>query len=119
MTKYLDATGLTYLWGKITNLFSSKADKVAVVDHGTSDTTFTLTPNIFHKWGTVTSLNLTLASGIAGELSEYMFEFVSGTTATTLTLPSSVAWVDGEPTIETGKTYQVSIVDNIALIAGV
>lgn len=97
---------------------SGKADKVAVVDHGTSDTTFALTPNTFHKWGTVGSLTLTLASGTAGYLSEYMFEFQSGSTATSLSLPSTVTWVD-TPTIEANKTYQVSIVDNIAIIVGV
>ena len=97
---------------------SGKADKVAVVDHGTSDTTFALTPNVFHKWGVVSSLTLTLASGTAGYLSEYMFEFQSGSTATSLSLPSTVTWVDA-PTIEANKTYQVSIVDNIAIIVGV
>lgn len=118
MTKYLDATGLTYLWGKITNLFSSKADKVTVVDHGTSDTTYTLTPNVFHVWGAVTSLTLTLGTETGGIYNEFMFQFESGSTATSLSLPSTVEWVD-TPTIETGKTYQVSIVNNIALIAGV
>lgn len=97
---------------------SGKADKVAVVDHGTSDTTFALTANVFHKWGVVSSLTLTLASGTAGYLSEYMFEFQSGSTATSLSLPSTVTYVD-TPTIEANKTYQVSIVDNIAIIVGV
>lgn len=97
---------------------SGKADKVAVVDHGTGDTAFELTPNTFHKWGVVASLTLTLASGTAGYLSEYMFEFQSGSTATSLSLPSTVTWVN-TPTIEANKTYQVSIVDNIAIIVGV
>ena len=38
----------------------NKADKIAEVNHGTSDTTFALTPNVFHMWGTITSLTLTL-----------------------------------------------------------
>lgn len=97
---------------------SGKADKVAVVDHGTSDTTFALTANVFHKWGVVSSLTLTIASGAAGYLSEYMFEFQSGSTATSLSLPSTVTWVD-TPTIEANKTYQVSIVNDIAIIVGV
>ena len=97
---------------------SGKADKVAVVDHGTSDTTFALTANVFHKWGVVSSLTLTLASGAAGYLSEYMFEFQSGSTATSLSLPSTVTWVE-TPTIEANKTYQVSIVNDIAIIVGV
>lgn len=97
---------------------SGKADKVTVVDHDTSNTTFALTPNVFHKWGVVSSLTLTLASGAVGYLSEYMFEFQSGSTATSLSLPSTVTWVN-TPTIKANKTYQVSIVDNIAIIVGV
>ena len=38
----------------------NKADKIQEVNHGTSDTTFTLTPNVMHIWGTVTALNLSL-----------------------------------------------------------
>lgn len=98
--------------------WNGKADKVAIVNHGTSDTTFTLTPNIFHVWGTVASLTLTLATASTTTMDEFMFQFTSGTTATTLSLPSSVKWV-AEPEIEAGMTYQVSIVNNIAVIGGV
>ena len=92
----------------------TKSDKVLEVNHGTSDTTFTLTPNVFHKWGEVTSLTLTLGTGTSGEMNEYMFQFYSGNTPTTLTLPNSVIWV--QPlTTQAGKTYQVSIVNNLAV----
>ena len=47
-----------------------------------------------------------------------MFEFVSGTTATTLTLPSSIKWLE-TPTIDANKIYQCSIVDNVGLLVGV
>ena len=98
--------------------WNGKADKVAIVNHGTSDTTFTLTPNIFHVWGTVASLTLTLATASTTTMDEFMFQFTSGTTATTLSLPSTVKWV-AEPEIKAGMTYQVSIVNNIAVIGGV
>lgn len=89
------------------------------IDHGTGDTTFALTPNVFHKWGTVTSLTLTLAAPADTTIyNEYMFEFVSGSTATTLSLPSTVKWVS-EPNIEADKTYQCSIVNNIGVIIAV
>lgn len=114
MTKYLDGTGLTYLWGKITNLFSTKADKVAVVDHGTSDTTFTLTPNVLHRWDSIYSLNLTLGSGETGYMPEYMFEFFVGDADFVLDLPSSVLWVE-QPTFQLDMGYQVSILDNVAI----
>lgn len=97
---------------------STKQDKIEVVNHGTSDTTFTLTPNVYHKWGEVTSLSFTFIMGEPNEYNEYMFEFVSGNTPTTLMLPSSVSWVT-EPVIEANKTYQVSILNYVGIIVGV
>lgn len=97
---------------------SGKQDKIEVVNHGTSDTTFTLTPNVYHKWGEVSSLSLTFVMGEPNEYNEYMFEFVSGATATTLTLPDTVSWFT-TPSIEANKVYQVSIVNNVGLIVGV
>ena len=75
--------------------------------------------NKFYKFGEVSSLNITLAAITdTSVLNEYMFEFVSGTTATTLTLPNAVKWLKA-PTIEANKIYQCSIVDNIGVLLGV
>lgn len=90
---------------------------VSVVDHGTADTTFTLTPNVLHKWGEVATLTLTLGTPTDGVVNEYMAQFVSGTTATILTLPDTVKWI-GDNTIEADKTYQVSIINNLAVLGG-
>lgn len=91
--------------------------RVRVVEHGTGDTSFALTPNVLHCWGTVTSLSLTLAEPSDGSVvNEYMFEFVSGSTATTLSLPADISWVTA-PNVEAGKTYQCSIVRGIGVIA--
>lgn len=91
----------------------------AEVKHGASDTTFTLTPNTFHVWDEVASLDLSFADETAGVANEYLFQFTSGTTATTLTLVGEKQWVNGEPNIEPNKTYQISIVNNIGLIVSV
>ena len=94
----------------------------AVVSHGTSDTTFAVTPNVLHIWGTVASLTLTLATPTdATIVNEYMIEFTSGSTATTLSLPSSVEWAEscGSLSVEASKTYQISIVNNIGLWASI
>lgn len=85
------------------------------VNHGTSDTTFELTPNVLHKWGEVANLNLTLAYGTDGVVNEYMFAFTSGATATQLTLPSTV---QGVPVIEPNTTYQISIINNLLAYGG-
>lgn len=88
-----------------------------VISHGTSDTTFALTPNKFHVWGEVASLTLTFATGEVGYIQEYLFQFTSGSTATTINLPSSVKWIT-DNTVEANKTYQVSILNSLAVMGG-
>lgn len=99
--------------------WDAKADKVPVVNHGTSSTTLAIAPNTFHIWGTVSALNITLTAPTDTSVyNEYMFQFTSGSTATTLTLPSGIQWMYETPTIDADKTYQVSIVNNVAVIGG-
>ena len=84
-------------------------------------TTLTIQPNVFYKWGEAAALTVTLGTPETGRTSEYIFQFVSGTTPTVLTVtPASgtLSWVGGEPTIEASKTYQVSILNNVAVIVG-
>lgn len=82
-------------------------------------TTQEIEPNKFYKFGEVSSLNITLAAITdTSVLNEYMFEFISGATATTLTLPNAVKWLE-TPTIKANKIYQCSIVDNIGVLLGV
>lgn len=75
--------------------------------------------NKFYKFGEVSTLNITLAAITdTTQLNEYMFEFISGSTATTLTLPNAIKWLE-TPSIEANKIYQCSIVDNIGVLLGV
>lgn len=76
-----------------------------------------LAPNTFYKWGEIAALTITLGAETEGITNEYCFEFVSGSTATTLTVPDTISWAQ-EPSIETGKTYQVSIFNGIGVIVG-
>lgn len=122
MKTFLSLSGLARLWGYVTALVSTKSDKVAVVEHGTGDTTITLTPNVLHRWGTVTSLDISFASAESGFAAEYMLEFASGSTATELTMPASVKWDEKLETplkIEAGKIYQMSVEHNIGLLVSV
>jgi hypothetical protein len=91
----------------------------AEVNHGTGYTTFTLTPNTFHVWDRVASLDLSFANEQVDVTNEYTFQFTSGATPTSLTLPDTIQWVNGAPNIEANKIYQVSIVNNIGLIVSV
>lgn len=84
-----------------------------------TETTLELQPNKFYKFGEVTELNLSLAEITDNtQLNEFMIEFVSGETATTLTLPDTIKWAE-TPDVEANKIYQCSIVNNVGLIVGV
>lgn len=99
--------------------YAEFATPTKVVSGGSGTVTKQLSPNTYYEFGECTKLTITLAAEISGILNEYMFEFVSGSTATTLSLPASVSWMGGKaPTIEANKTYQCSIVNNIAVIGG-
>lgn len=103
--------------GDITISSGASSSAYPEVNHGTGDTTFTLTPNIFHVWDEVASLTLNFGSGISGVANEYLFQFTSGPTATSLTLPDDIKWAnDNAPTIEANMIYQVSILKGLASV---
>ena len=80
-----------------------------------TETTASITPNILHVWGEIAELNLTLSEGEDGVVNEYMVQFTSGATATTLELPDNIQWM-ATPIIQANKTYQLSIVNNLGII---
>ena len=80
----------------------------------------TLDPNKFYRWNEVGSLTILSLSSIGlqeNKLAEYMFEFKSGDTPTVLTLPEGIKWI-GSSVVEPNKTYQVSIINNLAVMGG-
>lgn len=84
-----------------------------------SSTAVTISPNTYNKWGSVASLNIKLATPTDDTIvNEYMIEFTSGSSATSLTLPSTIVFSNGvAPTIEANRTYYITIVNNLALFA--
>lgn len=98
--------------------YAEFAKPTKVESGGSGTVTKQLKPNTFYKFGSCSKLTITFAAEESGIENEYKFEFVSGTTPTTLSLPDSVKWSGGNaPTIEANKTYQVSIVNNLAVYA--
>lgn len=96
---------------------NGKNYSVQVVESTSS--TQEIQPNKFYKFGEVSTLNITLATITdTTQLNEFMFEFVSASTATTLTLPNTIRWLE-TPSIEANKTYQCSIVNDIGILVGV
>lgn len=93
---------------------------LSLVNHGTADTTFTLTPNAMHVWGEVAQLSLTSGTPIPNVVNEYAFEFQSPATPTNLSLPATLKWYNNyTPTIRAGKRYQASIVNDVIIMGEV
>ena len=85
-----------------------------------TSSSMTLTPNVYHR-NTSTSLStLTISLGSVTDstiLNEYFVEFTTRSAGTTVSLPSTIKWVNGEtPTFEAGCTYQISIVNNLGIV---
>lgn len=98
--------------------YADFAKPTKVENGGSGIVTKSIKPNIFYKCGECSHLIIDFNEEESGILNEYMFEFVSGSTPTTLSLPETVKWSGGNaPTIEASKTYQVSIVNNYAVFA--
>lgn len=78
--------------------------------------TVEIEPNKLYLWDTVESLTITLATPTDTTIvNEYMIQFTSGDVATQLTLPDTITWMS-EPTINANATYQISIINNLAII---
>ena len=82
----------------------------------------TIDPNVLNTWDTdtegMTSLTVAFNAGVSGKVNEYMLRVRVVTTPFTLKLPAGVTWAGGEaPTFESGTTYEISIINNLAVYA--
>lgn len=75
-----------------------------------------LAPNTLYVFAErTTDLTLTLGAPIVGRANEYHLFLVIGGTAPTITWPAGISWNGGSaPTIAASKTYEVSILNNVA-----
>ena len=85
-----------------------------------TSTTMTLSPNVYHRNTNTSLARLTINLGSESDssiLNEYLVEFTTRSSGTTVSLPSSVKWANGEtPTFEASTTYQISIVNNLGIV---
>lgn len=106
----------------------SKSQSSGVVDLGyvnkklttSTSSSMTLSPNIYYR-NTSTSLStLTITLGSVSNsniINEYFVEFTTSSSGTTVSLPSTIKWANGEtPTFEAGTTYQISIVNDLGVV---
>ena len=71
---------------------------------------------LYHFTGELTSLTITLNMPESGVIAQYHFDFLSGATAPTLTLPSTVIMPDSFA-IEASKRYEIDILNNYGTVA--
>ena len=65
---------------------------------------------IYHFTGDLTALTITLTAPASGDLAHYHFDFLSGATAPTLTMPDSVVMPEGF-SVEANKVYEIDILN--------
>ena len=76
-----------------------------------------LQPNVFHVFPECRNLSRSLGPETSGVTNEYLFQFTSGATATSLTLPDDIKWAnDTPPTIAENMIYQISILKGLASV---
>lgn len=77
-----------------------------------SGTSVTLDPNKFYVFGEVAELDVSFAAGVAGQVNEYHFSFISGATATVLSLPVDVV-MPAVFSVEANRQYEISVINNM------
>lgn len=97
----------------------SIALKTAIVTETEGNASYSISPNVLTKLGTLAS-SVTLSLDTSKEESRvtniYDIIFITPTNAPSITWPEGISWIGGSaPTIAGGKTYEVSIMDNLAI----
>lgn len=96
---------------------NDKADKITEVsDTSTGSQNKTIDANkIYHFTGALTALTIQLNAPASGELAWYHFDFLSGATALTLTMPQDIKMPD-DFAVEANKRYEVDILNNYGAV---
>ena len=97
----------------------SIALKTAIVTATEGLASYTISPNVLTKLGTLASsvaLSLDTSKEESGVTNIYDIIFTTPTNAPSITWPEGISWIGGSaPTIAGGKTYEVSIMNNLAI----
>ena len=93
--------------------------KTTIVTETEGNASYTISPNILTKLGTLASsvtLSLDTSKEESGVTNIYDIIFTTPTDAPSITWPEGITWIGGSaPTIAGGKTYEVSIMNNLAI----
>ena len=100
------------------SVLAGKQDKTTIVTETEGLASYAISPNVLTKLGTLASsvtLSLDTSKEAAGMANVYEFVFTTPAAAPSITWPEGISWVGGSaPAIAGGKTYEVSIMDNLA-----
>lgn len=78
----------------------------------------TISPNVLNVWGEISSLNITKGNDIDGITNLYLIRFVAGENLKVEFTGFDLLWHGGStPAWKAGSTYEINIVDNLALWA--
>ena len=96
---------------------ANKAEKVTeVTNSSTGAVSLALDAGkTYHFTGALTALTITLNAAATGQLAQYHFDFDSGSTAPTLTLPNTVT-MPGGFTVEASKHYEIDILNSYGAV---
>jgi len=100
-------------------LLSRVSDGIPLSNRAETTGTVTISPNVFEIFGTVTTMTFVLGSVVYSDIeNEYHAKFISGGTASVITWPGGISWVNGvTPIILANKVYEFSIVDGLGVVA--
>ena len=100
------------------SVLEGKQDKTAIVTETEGLASYAISPNVLTKLGTLASsvtLSLDTSKEENGVTNVYDIVFTTPAEAPSITWPEGISWVGGSaPAIAGGKTYEVSIMDNLA-----
>lgn len=127
----LNKEGLAYYHSLIQGLLDEKGSEIQTELQSKADITkvmkqteseVTIQPNVMNVWGEVTDLTITKGNDIDGIVNNYMIRFtVSGEGTPDIRFDwdeEEIQWYGGnEIEFVNGNTYEISIVNNIALWA--
>lgn len=94
--------------------------KIATMPLSTStSSTMSLSPNIYYRNTSTSLTSLSISLGNVTDntiINEYFIEFTTSSNGTTISLPNTIKWANGEiPTFEANTTYQISIINNLGV----
>lgn len=109
-----------YTKSEVDAAIEEKQDKIPIFTETEGLASYSINPNTLTKLGTLASnvtLSLNTASEEAGVVNIYDIIFTTPADAPSITWPEGISWIGGSaPSIAGGKTYEVSIMDNLAIL---